>query len=63
MAARVAMLGETGPESDDEQRDSREEPEPQPDSSSDSKDTRPSNELWGTGGRGGDARFGLKSME
>ena len=52
----MAILGETGPKLDDEEQDSREESEPQPDSSSDSKDTRPSNRLWGTGGRGGDRR-------
>ena len=53
---RVAILGEMGPKLDDEEQDSREESEPQPDSSSDLKDTRPSNKLWGTGGRGGDRR-------
>lgn len=58
MAARVAMLGGTGTTSEqDETHESSDEP--LVDSSSESQDIWRSKELWGTGGRGGEARFGL----
>lgn len=51
MAARVAMLGETGRISDEKERHESSD-EPLLDSSSESQR---SNELCGTGGRGGEA--------
>lgn len=56
MAARVAMLGEMGAMSDEEEGHESSD-EPLLDSSSESQTTR-SKELWGTGGSGGEARSG-----
>lgn len=55
----MVKLGETGPESSEEERESREKDAGPLDSSSDSHCTERSKELCGTGGSGGEVLLGL----